>query len=179
MNKIKKIISRLKRKVIFIFDGINSRTYMKLYNSWLKKNGIQMNGTAKYIHHTVQFDGVDYTKIKIGSNVVVSRDTLILVHDFSIEAGLLSLDFGNPNNEARFIKNVSIGDYSFVGARCVILPGTDIGKYCIVGAGSVLTGKKYPDYSLIVGNPAKVVGDVRNWTKKKIDENQFSYGCII
>ena len=86
---------------------------------------------------------------------------------------------GNSDNEARFIKNVSIGDGSFVGARCVILPGTDIGKNCIVGAGSVLTGKKYPDYSLIAGNPARVVGDVREWTKKKIDENHFSYGCII
>lgn len=122
---------------------------------------------------------VNYTKIKIGTDVVISRDTLVLVHDFSIEAGLLSLNRGNPDNEARFIKNVSIGDGSFVGARCVILPGTDIGKHCIVGAGSVLTGKTYPDYSLIAGNPARVVGDVREWTKKKIDENQFSYGCII
>ena len=179
VSKIKKVISRLERKVIFIFDGINSKTYMKLYNSWLKKQGIQLNGPAKYIHHTAQLDGVDYTKIKIGTDVVISRDTLVLVHDFSIEAGLLSLNRGNPDNEARFIKNVSIGDGSFVGARCVILPGTDIGKHCIVGAGSVLTGKTYPDYSLIAGNPARVAGDVRDWTKKKIYENQFSYGCII
>ena len=115
----------------------------------------------------------------MGTDVVISRDTLVLVHDFSIEAGLLSLNRGNPDNEARFIKNVSIGDGSFVGARCVILPGTDIGKHCIVGAGSVLTGKTYPDYSLIAGNPARVVGDVREWTKKKVGENQISYGCII
>lgn len=108
MSKIIKIISRLERKTIFLFDGINSKKYMKLYNSWLKRQGIQLNGAAKYIHHTAQLDGVDYTKIKIGTDVVISRDTLVLVHDFSIEAGLLSLNRGNPDNEARFIVNLLI-----------------------------------------------------------------------
>ena len=179
MDKIKKIFSRIERFFIYRIDGINSKLYMQLYNRWLKKEGMQLNESAKYIHHTVQLDGIDYKKIYIGKNVVISRDTLILIHDFSIEAGLVALKKGNKNNEARFIKDVFIGDDSFIGARCVILPGTHIGKNCIVGAGSILTSKRYPDYSIIVGNPAKVVGDVREWTKKKIDEDEITYGCII
>ena len=179
ITKIKKIFSRIERFFIYRIDGINSKLYMQLYNRWLKKEGMQLNESAKYIHHTVQLDGIDYKKIYIGKNVVISRDTLILIHDFSIEAGLVALKKGNKNNEARFIKDVFIGDDSFIGARCVILPGTHIGKNCIVGAGSILTSKRYPDYSIIVGNPAKVVGDVREWTKKKIDEDEITYGCII
>ena len=38
----------------------------------------------------------------------------------------------------------------------IILPNTVIGNNCIIGAGSVLRGR-YPDDSVIIGNPAKVV----------------------
>ena len=60
---------------------------------------------------------------------------------------------------------VSIGDYSFIGTSSVILPGTKIGRGCIIGAGSVVKGN-FEDYSVIVGNPAKVVDDSRNIDKK-------------
>jgi carbonic anhydrase/acetyltransferase-like protein (isoleucine patch superfamily) len=40
----------------------------------------------------------------------------------------------------------------------VVLNGAKIGRHCIVGAGSLVTeGKEFPDGSLIVGSPAKVV----------------------
>jgi acetyltransferase-like isoleucine patch superfamily enzyme len=51
---------------------------------------------------------------------------------------------------------IRIGNNVFVGTNCIILYGTTIGDNCIVGAGSVVRGH-YPDNSVIVGNPAKVV----------------------
>jgi carbonic anhydrase/acetyltransferase-like protein (isoleucine patch superfamily) len=52
----------------------------------------------------------------------------------------------------------TIGDNSLIGIQAVILNNARIGRNCIVGAGSVVTeGKEFPDNSLILGSPAKVV----------------------
>ncbi|MDB5839995.1 MAG: gamma carbonic anhydrase family protein [Herminiimonas sp.] len=52
----------------------------------------------------------------------------------------------------------TIGDGSLVGIQSVILNGAKIGRNCLVGAGAVVTeGKEFPDNSLIIGAPAKVV----------------------
>lgn len=174
--KVKKIFSRIRRKFIFLLDGVNTRKYMKKYNKWLKKQGMDIDGLVKYINHTVFLDGTDYTKIHIGNNVVISVDTIILVHDFSLEAGMIALNKGNPDNEAYELNDVYIGESSFIGAKTVILAGTKIGKNCIVGAGSVLPGKEYPDNSIIVGNPGRVIGNTIDWANKKIISGNFKRG---
>jgi len=46
-----------------------------------------------------------------------------------------------------------------IGAGAVILPGITIGEYALVGSGSVVT-KDVPDYALVFGNPAKIMGKV-------------------
>lgn len=52
--------------------------------------------------------------------------------------------------------STSIGDNCFIGAGVCILAGTILGKQCIVGTNSVVRGE-FPDYSVIVGSPAKIV----------------------
>ena len=49
-----------------------------------------------------------------------------------------------------------IGDGCFIGTNATILPRTKIGKWSIIGAGAVVT-KDVPDYSVAVGNPAKII----------------------
>ena len=52
----------------------------------------------------------------------------------------------------------TIGDGSLIGIGAVVLNGAIIGKGCLVGAGSLVTeGKEFPDGSMILGSPAKVV----------------------
>ena len=52
----------------------------------------------------------------------------------------------------------TVGDNSLIGIQAVVLNKARIGRNCIVGAGSVVTeGKEFPDNSLILGSPAKVV----------------------
>jgi carbonic anhydrase/acetyltransferase-like protein (isoleucine patch superfamily) len=63
---------------------------------------------------------------------------------------------------------LTIGDNVTVGHQ-VMLHGCTIGDGCIVGAGSVVTeGKEFPDYSLIVGSPAKVVRQLDEATAQKL-----------
>jgi acetyltransferase-like isoleucine patch superfamily enzyme len=59
---------------------------------------------------------------------------------------------------------VEIGAYSFIGPHTTIMPNTIIGKGAIVAAYSLVKGE-FPDFSIIAGNPAKIVGDTR-----KLDE---------
>jgi carbonic anhydrase/acetyltransferase-like protein (isoleucine patch superfamily) len=52
----------------------------------------------------------------------------------------------------------TIGDGTLIGIGAVVLNGANIGKGCLVGAGSLVTeGKAFPDGSMIMGSPAKVV----------------------
>lgn len=52
----------------------------------------------------------------------------------------------------------TVGDGSLIGIQAVVLNKAVIGKECLVGAGAVVTeGKVFPDRSLIIGAPAKVV----------------------
>jgi carbonic anhydrase/acetyltransferase-like protein (isoleucine patch superfamily) len=54
-----------------------------------------------------------------------------------------------------------IGAGSLIGIGAVVLNGAVVGKSCLVAARSVLTeGKQYPDGSLVMGTPARVVGPV-------------------
>lgn len=52
----------------------------------------------------------------------------------------------------------TVGDGSLIGIGAVVLNGAKIGKSCLVGAGALVTeGKEFPDGSMILGSPAKVV----------------------
>ena len=56
----------------------------------------------------------------------------------------------------------TISDYTQVGAHSIILSGVKVSENCLVGANSVVT-KNFPEYSLLMGDPAKVVMDVRKY----------------
>ncbi len=64
---------------------------------------------------------------------------------------------------------VYIGKYTFIGPHSLILPDTRIGKGSIVSAYSHVKGE-FPDFSIIQGNPAEVVGDTRESDRKYLDE---------
>jgi acetyltransferase-like isoleucine patch superfamily enzyme len=51
---------------------------------------------------------------------------------------------------------IVIEDETWIGANVVIVAGVKIGKHCIVAAGSVVT-KNVPSYSVVVGNPARII----------------------
>ena len=61
--------------------------------------------------------------------------------------------------EADWLVETQVEDGASVGANATILAGVTLGKYCMVGAGSVVT-KDVEPFALVVGNPAKPVGRV-------------------
>lgn len=61
-----------------------------------------------------------------------------------------------PRLQKVVTKQITIEDNVWIGANCVITAGVTIGKHTVIGAGSVVT-KDIPQFSVAVGNPARVV----------------------
>ena len=68
-----------------------------------------------------------------------------------------SHDFNDPSLQL-ITKPITVGKNTFIGARAMILPGVSIGNQAIVGAMSVVP-KDVPDHQIVVGNPAKKIGE--------------------
>ncbi|MDR2869405.1 MAG: gamma carbonic anhydrase family protein [Deferribacteraceae bacterium] len=70
----------------------------------------------------------------------------------------------------------TIGDNTLIGNGAIVLDGAEIGSNCIVAAGSVVPpGKKFPDGSMIMGNPAKVTRQLTGLDLDMIARNSAHY----
>ena len=94
-------------------------------------------------------------------------ETISIGEGSNIQDGsVLHADHGKPLTVGKrvtvghqvMLHGCTIGDESLIGIGAVILNGAVIGKNCLVGARALVTeGKTFPDGSMILGSPAKVV----------------------
>lgn len=166
--------------IIKILALFNHRLYMRAYTPCLKALGIDINGSPIFIAPIVKFDVAYCSFIHLSDKVVIANGVNILAHDFSISRGVEAL--GILRKEFPILRDVYIGENTFIGVNSIILPGARIGKNVIIGAGSVVRGI-IPDNSLVVGNPAQIVCQTTEWASKKIDQNpqweKFLNGSIL
>ncbi|MGR5333194.1 acyltransferase [Photobacterium damselae] len=104
--------------------------------------------------------------VSIGQNFhVTSTDESLIINSGVIISGNVCItnidhqysDIATPVSEQPLIfSETLIGEDSFIGYGAVIQAGTRLGKHCVVGANSTVKGD-FPDYSVIVGSPGKVV----------------------
>ena len=87
----------------------------------------------------------------IGNHVDIASQVLI----YNSEHDLNAPDF------AASVAPVTIGDYVFIGPRAIILPGVKIGRGAVVAAAAVVT-KDVPDFAIVGGVPAQVIGHRTN-----------------
>ncbi|TXH01667.1 MAG: acyltransferase, partial [Rhodocyclaceae bacterium] len=78
---------------------------------------------------------------------------------------------------------VEIGEYTFIGAGACVLPGVTIGKGSLISAGAVVS-KSVPPYSIVAGNPAKVIGSTINMDSKYFSDplvrkSYFDPGVLV
>jgi acetyltransferase-like isoleucine patch superfamily enzyme len=109
--------------------------------------------------------------ISIGKNTFIGPSCIIYGHG-NVEIGddcliamgcrIVSSNHSIPGRDKKIIemddtrKRVKIGNDVWLGADVIVLAGVEIGSGCVIGAGSVIT-KSVDPYSIVVGNPARVI----------------------
>ena len=127
--------------------------------------------------------------VRLGENVSIwfnttlrgDNDPITIGDGSNIQDGsVLHTDEGVPLTIGRnvtvghmvMLHGCTIGDESLIGIGAIVLNGAKIGRNCLVGAGALVTeGKEFPDGSMILGSPAKVV---RQLTPEQIEGLRYS-----
>lgn len=117
-------------------------------------------------------------ELRIGDNVGIEQNVHIVCHHrvtignrVSVTANCAIVDTTHPFDDIPYgvkvgslIQDdegfVEIGDGTFLGVGCVVLPNVRIGTGCVIGANSVVT-RDIPDYSVAAGSPAVVIRSIR------------------
>lgn len=97
--------------------------------------------------------------VKIGNDVRLAQNVVLsgLNHNYQ--------EIDSPiHTQGVSTHPIIIEDESWLGANVVVVPGVTIGKHSIVAAGSVVT-KSVPAYSVVAGNPARVLKKYDHTTK--------------
>jgi len=90
-----------------------------------------------------------YHNIEFGDGIWIASGVSILARNHKID---------NPDEHDK-VKKVKIGNYCWIGANAVILPGVELGDNTVIGAGSIVT-KSFPKGNcVLVGSPAKKLYD--------------------
>jgi acetyltransferase-like isoleucine patch superfamily enzyme len=99
--------------------------------------------------------------IEIGNHVIMSSYIFITDHDHGFSDFSKNLH-EQPLSEGGYVK---IGDNVFLGTKCSILKNVTIGEHSVVAANSVVT-KNVPAYSIVAGNPGKIIRKYNLETKQ-------------
>ena len=146
---------------VFIRENARLEALYRHDVSWVPELKLANGVTIEQGFHTVCQGSID-----IGENVAIGPYCVVVDtrHPHDPPDTLPRMGERLPR-ERSFVK---VGAGSMIGGHVVILPNVEIGKCCVIGAGSIVT-KSIPDYSVAMGNPARVVKvfDVSNreWVK--------------
>ena len=117
---------------------------------WMQRHRGVHIGKHVYIGMFCYLDNLAPDYIYIEDKASINAGSMILTH-------FDPLEHYAPVFEAR-IAPVLIKEGAIVAVRGTVLPGTTVGKYAVVSAGSVVE-KDVEDYTMVKGNPCKVVAE--------------------
>ncbi|MEX0722617.1 MAG: acyltransferase [Gracilimonas sp.] len=109
-------------------------------------------------------------KVKLGKNVKVQNNVsiytgVICEDDVFLGPSMVFTNIVNPRSAIvrrdEYVET-QVRRGASIGANATIICGNELGKYCMIGAGAVIT-KPVPAYALMVGNPAKQIGWVSEY----------------
>jgi UDP-2-acetamido-3-amino-2,3-dideoxy-glucuronate N-acetyltransferase len=106
-------------------------------------NSVKIQNRASIFHGTTIEDGVF-----VGPHVVFTND---------LRPRAINPDGSLKSDDDWVVGPIVVHYGASVGAGAVVLPGVEIGRFALIGAGAVVT-RSAPDHAIVVGNPARLVG---------------------
>jgi acetyltransferase-like isoleucine patch superfamily enzyme len=98
--------------------------------------------------------------VSIGNQVTISHNVDFITHDGGL--GIVRAKYP----DAYLYGRIQVGDRCFLGAHCVLLPGTRVGTGSVIGSGSIVAGE-IPSGVVAIGVPAKPVKSVEEYIQGK------------
>lgn len=132
--------------------------YRRLFWSTIKRarhQGVEIGESCDI--QNVSFGSEPYL-IEIGNHVQITSGTKIFTHG----GGWV---FREQYPKLDFFGKVRIKNNVYIGNNSMIMPGVTIGNDVIIGAGSIVT-KSIPDGKIAAGNPARIVGETKDFVEK-------------
>lgn len=105
------------------------------------------------------------------NNIFAVGDSVLIAPNVTIATANHTLEPELRRYEMQYVRDVHIGENTWIGAGAIILPGVHIGKNCVIGAGSVVT-RDIPDNSLAFGNPCRVIREINDYDKNHYNRNE-------
>lgn len=103
------------------------------------------------------------TRISCVDRIVIGEESLLasvtIVDSDMIPNSIFRID---SEWKKKFTAPIQVGHHFWGGTNSFVLKGSEIGAECVLGAGSVVFDKIYPARSLLMGNPARRIGDTRS-----------------
>lgn len=120
-------------------------------------------GKETFIDRSVILDGIYPELITIGDDVRLAPGSIVYCHG---KAGKLLAQEYLPD----VVAPVTIHDHAFIGLHSIIMPGVTIGKGAVVACGSVVFCS-VAEFTMVSGNPAKVLRKLTSKTEQQRDSN--------
>ena len=98
--------------------------------------------------------------VEIGNDVLLAQNIVLSGQNHGYEDITISI-----REQKSITGKITIKDRAWIGANAVVVAGVTIGKHSIVAAGSVVT-KDVPDFTIVGGNPAKILKQYNSNTKE-------------
>lgn len=160
---MKRLLFYFFRLLAFCSRVISHKLYISLIVQSYQFIGVKFVGRPASLDLSAYIDPSGGLTIEEGCGISVNA--IVLTHDWSFlrryKARNIMPSCDRNTFDKQAFRSVILGAHSLVGAGAIVLPGSIIGKYCIIGAGAVIKGV-IDDYSIMVGNPAKKIGDTRD-----------------
>lgn len=127
------------------------RTEIHPYSRVIIREGGRLEMGERCVLQAFARIGVGAADVRIGDHVRVASNTSLLGSDHRYD------DRETPVHlQDRRTPGLEIGDDVWIGTNSVVLPGVNIGRGAIIGAGTVLT-EDVPEFAVVVGNPGRVI----------------------
>jgi carbonic anhydrase/acetyltransferase-like protein (isoleucine patch superfamily) len=129
---------------------------------------------VEIVENTGIFPGViirgDFARIKIGNQT--------LIEDNSVVHCGIPMEIGDNViiGHGTVVHGKCIGNRTLIGSHATLLDNSEIGDFCVIGAGCLVSpGMKIPDYSRVFGIPGKIVGKVKPSQMERLERGNTGY----